>query len=405
MLTKNEKTFKWMNWALIFLALGFLASPTIVSLFHILFAVPAIIIIKREGFPRLSKSSITLLILAVWGAIATSYNLETLVRPVKAFHELKFYLIGVLFIPGFVYYFKLASNPQIKRLTSIVCVVIIVAFFVGISKAWFGFDPVKMKFGDFHERSGGFTNYMRYGYASAFLALFGLNIFINRRKPFFYKYFRPGLFYSATLFCLLAIATSQTRGALLALIVGFPFTIYFYRKKMALALFTIGGIFFAVVIYCSFINPELTTRRFLNINQASNTTRMSQFLTATKVIQEKPVFGLGGNQFSSNVKAYKEKYDIWHKHYASHAHNIFLEHAANYGIAGAILLALFFIFWAKEMTMLGGGVGIAVFSYIVAFVISGQVENLFDNTNSHLLFFIYSFSQARIAMDKETSPI
>ena len=400
MLTKNEKTFKWMNWALIFLALGFLASPTIVSLFHILFAVPAILLIKREGFPKLPKSSIALLALVVWGAIATTYNFDTLVKPVKAYQELKFYLIGVLFIPGMIYYFKNASDHQLKRLTSIVSVVIIIAFFVGISKAWFSFDPVKMRFGDFHERSGGFTNYMRYGYASSFLALFGLNIFINRRGPFFKRYFNAKLFYIATVFCFLAIATSQTRGALLSLIVGFPFTIFFYRRKLALALFGVGGLFAAVVIYCSFINPGVTTSRFLNINQGSNSVRMSQFLTATKVIKEKPIFGLGGNQFSYNVKAYKEKYDIWAKKYEGHTHNIFLEHATSFGVLGAVLLALFFIFWGKEMLTLNGGVGIAVFSYIVAYVVAGQVENLFDNTNSHLLFFLYTFSQAWKFLDK-----
>ena len=43
---------------------------------------------------------------------------------------------------------------------------------------------------------------------------------------------------------------------------------------------------------------------------------MSQFYTAVKSIQEKPVLGLGADQFSYHVTDLKKKYDIWSKSYS-----------------------------------------------------------------------------------------
>lgn len=391
MLTNSQdKTFKWIMAALSFLALGMITSPTIVSLYHILIFIPAVIVYNRKLYKiDIPLSSWFLLGIFVWGLISTIYNLDTIIKPRKSLDDLKFYLLGFGLIVPLRFVMDRATDYQIKRLFNFFLFSLIVAFFVGISKAWWSFDPVKMEFGEFNRRSGGFTNYMRYGYASALFVVLGLGIWVNRLKAS--AFITPKFFYPALILSFLAIFASMTRGALLAVLVGTPWLFLKYRPKIAGTVIVFGAIFASVIIYFSFFSNS--QYRFLDINDGSNKKRMSQFYSAVKSVEEKPMLGLGSDQFSYNVPAIKERHDIWSKEYSGHAHNIFLEHAANFGIPGAILLLGFFLAWFFEMVKFGN-FGWCVSAYIVAYIVAGQVENLFDNTNSHLLFFVYSFSQA-----------
>lgn len=386
------KRFNVIYWALIFLTIGFIASPTIVSLYHILIIIPAILIIKQGQFNiKLPKSSLFLLALCFWGIISTFYNLDTIIKPRKSFDDLKFYLLGVVLIFPLRYFIQNATEKHIQKLFKILVFIISAAFIVGIIKAFFGFDLVKMQTGDFKPRSGGFTNYMRYGYSHAFLFILGIGMLVNYEKV--KKYINLKVLIYTLALCFLAVFTSKTRGALLAILVGLPFMFLKYKPLIAKIVIAIGTLFLGIVIYFSVTNTK-TSSRFLNINDGSNHKRMSQFYSAVKSIQEKPIFGLGSDQFSYNVPRLKEKYDIWAKNYQGHSHNIFLEHAANFGIVGLVLFLGFIICWFLELIKFRSDLSWVLASYLVAFVVSGQVENLFDNTNSHLLFFIYSLSYA-----------
>jgi O-antigen ligase len=219
--------------------------------------------------------------------------------------------------------------------------------------------------------------------------ILGVGLWINRRN--LKDLIQPNRFLFILILCLLAIFTSKTRGALLAVMVGLPWLMLKYRPKIAAGIIGAGAVFVGVVIYISVYSNS--SNRFLDINDGSNKKRMSQFYSAWKVIQEKPVFGLGSDQFSYNVPKIKEKYDIWSKEYQGHSHNIFLEHGANFGVLGILLLLGFLVTWLIEMILTGTDFSWAISSYIVAYTVAGQVELLFDNTNSHLLFFIYTLSQ------------
>lgn len=385
----RDKTFKTIYYALFFLALGLFTSPTVVSLYHILLFVPLLTLIKRGERIKLSKSSISLIALFAWGLVCTIANYEDLIKPSKAFQELKYYLLGVLCIIPLRYFFERADQKHLKVLMNIFYFTIIAAFFVGITKAFLGFDIVKWKSGDFHARSGGFLNYMRYGYGSAFLVLLGTGLFLGSSN--LRNLLKGKRFYAAMVLSLFAIFTAKTRGALLALMVGLPVLFVRYKKKLALTIIGAGTIFVLIVAYISFFSNS--SIRFLDINDGSNKKRMSQFYSAVKSIQEKPVFGLGADQFSYHVSDIKNRYDIWSKEYSGHSHNIFLEHAANYGIPGLILFISFLVFWLLELYKEGSNISWAILSYVIGFVVSGQVELLFDNLNSHLIFFVYSCSQ------------
>ena len=163
----------------------------------------------------------------------------------------------------------------------------------------------------------------------------------------------------------------------------------------------VGGVFFVIVLF--FTITQTSQYRFLNVYQGSNSVRLSQWQTALKVIEEKPLLGLGPDQFSYNAIPYKLKYDIPFEYYGSHAHNILLEHGAAYGIVGLIFLIGFFMTWFLELVRLKDDISWIFCSYIIGYFCSGQVELLFDVVNSHLLFFMYSLSQVYIHTKKKAS--
>lgn len=392
MLTTRDKTYKAIYWSLIFLCLGFLSSPTLVSLFHIVILIPIFICFKRlKPEIQIPKSSWILILLFIWGFVATMANLGDLIKPAKAFQELKFYLYGVGVIFPLIYYFDRATTFEVRRLAKITAFIILLAFINGAIKSYFKFDIVKWTYNpDFHIRTGGFSHYMRYGYASAFLFLIGINAYLN--KEYLKNLMSSRLIKIAILICLFAVGTSQTRGGLLALLVSVPFVLLRYKPKLGKALYAIGFAFLALIIFATVTKTFKT--RYLNVFQASNKVRMSQFQSALYAMKDSPIVGLGANQLSYNVPKIKEKYDLYRKDYTGHAHNIFLEHGASFGVLGILLLAIFFAIWFFEMLTIGDAFGWAMASYILAFLVAGQVENLFDNTNSHLMFFLYSLSQA-----------
>lgn len=385
--------------ALVFLSLGLLTSPTVVSGYHILLIIPTIALFIKGERVSLPKSSYILIALFCWGVVCNIVNFDQLIKPGKTFQELKFYLFGVFFMIPIKYYLKKQQNRHTKFIISTLCVTVIAAFIVGVTKAFFDFDIVHWKAGEFKNRSDGFLNYMRYGYGSAFLFILGWAYFLRGRK--FKRWLNKKLFFTALFLCLAAIFAAKTRGALLAVLVGLPFFYLKYKPKLAGTIIAMGSIFAGVIIYFSFFSSEPAPSRFLNINDGSNKKRMSQFYTATKAIAERPIFGWGAEQFTHRVSDLKKKYNVWSQDYAGHSHNIFLEHAVSFGLLGAVLIFLFFLFWFIEMIKLKTDFSWAIATYIVAFVVGGQVEMLFENLNSHLLFFVYSLSHVLPELNRE----
>ncbi len=389
---KKDYIFNFIFAALIFLALGLFTSPTIVSLYHILLIVPTILLFKAGERFKIATSGRILILLFLWGLLSTFVNYPDLIKPFKAFQELKYYLLGVICILPLRYFLENAKDKHLRILFNIFFVTLITGFFVGIIKAYGGFDIVHWKQGAFKNRSGGFLNYMRYGYGSAFVFLLGIGLLLNQQL--FKKILHPYLFKSALTLSALAIFAAKTRGAILAVLIGLPILFLKYKKKLALIVILAGALFVSVVLYISIFSNS--SHRLLNINDNSNKVRMSQFYSAIKATQEKPILGFGANQFSYQVTRLKKKYNIWSDHYVGHSHNIFLEHAASYGVVGLVIFIAFLLAWLKELYQSKGRESWIFLSYLLAFIVSGQVELLFDNLNSHLFFFIYSMSQVML---------
>ena len=112
----------------------------------------------------------------------------------------------------------------------------------------------------------------------------------------------------AIMISLAAVATSQTRGGLLALLVSVPFVLLRYKPKLGKAMYGAGFAFFLLIIFATL--TKSFESRYLNVFQGSNQTRLSQFQSALYAMKESPIVGLGANQFSYHVTRLKEKYDL-----------------------------------------------------------------------------------------------
>lgn len=399
-----DKKTRFISIALFFLAIGMMTSATIVGGYHIFILIPAFMVYLTKTYKvQVSKSSLILLLLFTWALVCGFYNLHQMENVRKSFDDLKFYILGFFLIIPLRYYYERTTVHQRKKILNVFLLTIIVAFFVGISKAWFNFNPVKMSFGDYPDRSGGFFHIMRYGYSNALIFVLLLAGFINRGK--IQEYITPKLFYPALVLSFFAVFTAATRGALLGMFISIPFLLLKYRPKLAKAFFGFGGLAFAGMVAVSLYLGDKSPIRIINFKDQSSNIRVSQYLAGIKAMEENPIFGLGPVQFSHHVTDIKERNDIWAQDFVGHTHNTFIEHAASFGVPGLILFTLFLAFWFKEMIGLRSDFGWAIASYITGYVVSGQFELLFDSVNSHLMFFLYSWSQIFVQCQKEKSTI
>lgn len=205
---------------------------------------------------------------------------------------------------------------ELKKLINNIGVVIVITLVVGILKAYLGFDVLHWKVGEFKDRLDGFTDYMRYGYASAFLFILSIAMYLNKEKT--ENIISPKFLMICLILCFAAVFTAKTRGALRAILAGIPILILKYKPNIAATIIESELIFVSIVMYISFSGKK-TDSRFFNLNDGSNRQRISQFYNAIKSTQEKPVFGLGISQFTYNVSRIKHKYDIcsknmWDRH-------------------------------------------------------------------------------------------
>lgn len=399
-------------YGILFLVFGIFISVTIPSLFHILAALPSIYFTfkyLKKGY-KLPKSSYFLIALIITGYISNFINLESLNDPLRSFGKQKYYIFGILSIFAFKHAFKNAiANRRIKILLNIFFFTIIAAAIYGTFKYRYNFDLLKMKtiYTD-HYRNGGFTGIMRYGYGTGFVLSFLLGIFLYRKK--LEKIISKKWFYSSLVLGGIGFVLSFTRGAMLGTLCSVPFIVYAYHKKWGKVTFVAVVSIILLLVTIAFTGGNSSSRFFSKITQSSNLKRLSQYHTAVLAFAEKPAFGHGVNQFSSECPRIKKENDLWYQnycskynwpcsfpkkqkeHYCSHSHNIFLEIAANMGLFGFIFLCGWIFTWLYEMHKRDDLLGKLYIPFIINFLVASQFEMVFDANNSFLIFLLYPIS-------------
>lgn len=238
------------------------------------------------------------------------------------------------------------------------------------------------------------TEKMRYGYGSGMILLVLLGMILHRKN--FEKILTTPLAISAFVIGFTGMYVTYTRGALLGFLSGFPFLVFFFRKKLG---YILGGLSVGVILILAgfylFGSGNYKSRFLVSKNNESDNIRKSQWQAAVIAIKERPVLGWGLSNFHTQLKRIKEENDLGAKKYNdAHSHNLFLEVASGTGLIGLFFFLGWVLTWAWEVFSAGGLIRALVVPYGVAFVISSQFEVTFDANNASVIMFVYAMSVA-----------
>jgi O-antigen ligase len=411
----TNKMFRLVYISYFFVALGVFVSVTIPAGFHILAAIPFILMTYKylkEG-NSLPKSAWVLVVYALWGYFTSAMNFSTLADPMRSFGKEKYELFAVMMIPAIFYMQDYMTSWRWRKISTVFFFTIIAAAIYGITRGTLRFDLFKMAEVaiEFSPRNRGFTETMRYGYGTGFVISMMLACIPFLKKEV--KVFHSKWFWSALVAAIVGLYFAKTRGAILGVFISLPVIIWFFNKKIAAVMVLIGIIAGGVLGYKITYGGGSSNRLFTRLGNESNLKRFSQYETSFKTFLEKPIIGHGVNQFSSLCSKQKEKYGIffpdycrkypilncnWDQlpKYCGHSHNIFLENMANRGIVGAGLLIILLIVWGIELWRRQDMMTVIFAAFMSNFVVASQFEYTLNANNSFMIFFLYAVSFAKI---------
>lgn len=144
----------------------------------------------------------------------------------------------------------------------------------------------------------------------------------------------------ATLLLLFNIIVSQSRNALLALIIGIFLFAILYDKR-----FLLFSVFLPIIL---FIIPQARDRLLSILDMTQNDSRLKIWkLTEIMINNNNRLFGLGYENYSLNYKSYLESnpsYFVRESLLPLHPHNAVLKFQVELGIFGTLLFLLFISF-------------------------------------------------------------
>lgn len=176
----------------------------------------------------------------------------------------------------------------------------------------------------------------------------------------------------------MAIIFTFSRGSWLAMFISFIFMSVFSGENIKRLI----PVFLAVIIL--FLFPAFYERLFLTFKAGGDSDRFRYWLTAWKMINEHPFFGMGVGTFMANFSKYLPNCNV------SYAHNCYLQIWAEAGVFSLISFMLFvssFIYLgvkkflaSKDLLLLGllsGAVGFLVHSFFDTNLYSLRLAILF----------------------------
>ena len=172
------------------------------------------------------------------------------------------------------------------------------------------------------------------GAYSIFSIFICIMLFINSKEKFSKR-----IYGSITILLLINIIVSQSRNALLALILGFLLISILYNRKYI--------IFSGILPIILFIIPQSRERLLGILDFSQNTSRIKIWgITKIMINNNNQIFGIGYENFGLNYPIYIESnpdYFVRESLKAVHPHNIFLKFQVELGIFGTIAFIAFLI--------------------------------------------------------------
>ncbi len=385
---KLDKTFEFLLygslWALV---LGLVTSTTILSLYHICIAIPAIYFLCILRKTYFSKSSWALLAMSIAIVLSVVFNQDIIENGYKSVWKVKYFLFGLLSIAPLAWFFKNHwSEKKLKYLIYAFCIATTIATIAGIVGMKTGFNYISWRKVNLDRNAGLSGMVLNYAHNLSFfqVILLGLILYREKLKEIISTRFLLIIF----VINLVGLYLSFTRGAMLALIVGAP--MYFFKKNK-LKFFASGGmiVIIATAIYFS------TGKSILR--PASDRERISQWMAAGKAFQERPILGYGYLNFERHSVDIKHRYNIGEYQFGGHAHNNFLEMLASTGTIGFLAFIAWLIFWFWEMYRREDLVSLVSVPFIVTFIVSGLTQSTIAlGVNLFFIMAVYTIGQLNV---------
>lgn len=330
----------------------------------------------------LSASIIFLILFVICCFVSLVVNADYLENAGKSFGKLKFFFIALGTIPTLHYWISGIKINHLKFVLHAFLCSIIVCGVVALYQV--------ITIGG---RTEGLIGIMRYGYASAMVLILLIGFLLQKKN--LKLQLNARLLWAAVIFGIIGLLLTQTRGALAGFICALPFSFYFFKPRLGLAIGFLGALLISFIAFAYlFGSGDYGSRYFKSRNSGGDVVRQEQWRSAVIATKEHPWFGWGYNNFYSQVERIKKENNFKTISYVNeHAHNLFLEIAAGTGLVGFILFMGWLISWAYECFKFATPLRGIFIPFGVCIIVSGQFEVIFDTTNMTLIFMTYSLSQ------------
>ena len=389
----ESKLEKMTYYSIVIFSIFSLTSLSLMSLHHILIAVPAFyfsIKFFKEGQFFVSKEHMALFFVIIFCALSILFNMDIISHPLKSLFKLKYMIIA--FLGTFAYLSidkKILNRENIQKLTNLFLYASIFATTSGIIGKLTGWHPVRWRVASEARASGMFGQAMSYGHSISIICSILVMAIVFRKQIKGFVNFK--VLYTATFINLLGLYLSMTRGALIGFIVSIPFFFFFSHKKVFRCLLGLGVVLVLAVFYMTVNRVQLPFYRFGGHQSAYERIELAK--VAIEMAKANPIKGVGYRNFEPQCLNY-QKQALGYDSYCGHAHNNYMEMLGGSGIPAAIAFSLFVIFWIKSL-MAGSILSNLFLPGVVNFSISGLSQSSFiDWDVMFILMFMFMFSNA-----------
>lgn len=247
-------------------------------------------------------------------------------------------IMGIFILTYLLVGQNIRTTEQVKKLMYAIAVTALLVAAGGFFQFFFGFDTSEIKFTDI-DNFGGYTRIISTFENPSVLAGY-LDIIICLALGILAKFGTTKqklIILAAIVFFVLCLALTYSRGAFLS--IAAIFLIYGVLYDWRILIFFAGGT--AILLYADTIFFEKVLSVFTT-NDLSNGLRVGIWVSTISMIADHPFIGIGWGAYQFIYPQYDYYFlDMNEKIY--HAHNLYLQMAAEVGIAGA--LAFFWYFF------------------------------------------------------------
>lgn len=191
---------------------------------------------------------------------------------------------------------------------------------------------------------------------------------------------------------IITIVGSQSRNALIALVIGFVIIAITYNKK-----FLVVAAILPIVLL---IIPTSRVRIMQIFDVTQNISRYKIWESSAYMIKDNPIFGIGYENFANQYPIYvsnnRDELLVWDGFRAQHPHNIFLKIQTELGVFGSIIFMLFIlsVIWIlyKEYKTVSNervrGIIIGVLASFIAFQFMNMLDSYYSAPKVIICMFI-----------------